>query len=205
MIKPAISFAQRTAHLKPEGAYQVLGKANELEAAGRDIIHFEIGQPDFDTFPNISMVGIRAITEGRTRYTPPAGMPSLQQVIADSRSCVPVRRIAVRFHNALAEAIIAVAKKAGLNRVVLSGGCFQNRRLAERTIRQLRKEHFSPYWLRYSAERRRNCAQPGISSELDLLSAGPLLRKNQAKMARSVSGAEKFTVIPLCAKHSRLH
>ena len=78
-----MSFAQRTTHLKAEGAYQVLAKANLLEATGREIVHFEIGQPDFDTFPNVSMAGIRAITEGRTRYTPPSGMPSLQQVIAD--------------------------------------------------------------------------------------------------------------------------
>ncbi len=78
-----MSFAQRTTHLKAEGAYQVLAKANQLEAAGREIVHFEIGQPDFDTFPNVSMAGIKAITEGRTRYTPPSGMPSLQQVIAD--------------------------------------------------------------------------------------------------------------------------
>ena len=78
-----MSFAQRTTHLKAEGAYQVLAKANQLEAAGREIVHFEIGQPDFDTFPNVSMAGIKAITEGRTRYTSPSGMPSLQQVIAD--------------------------------------------------------------------------------------------------------------------------
>jgi aspartate aminotransferase len=77
-----MKYAQRTSHLKPEGAYQVLAKANQLEAAGKEIIHFEIGQPDFDTFPNVSMAGIRAITEGRTRYTSPSGMPSLQEVIA---------------------------------------------------------------------------------------------------------------------------
>jgi aspartate aminotransferase len=78
-----MAYAQRTAHLRPEGAYQVLAKANQLEATGREIIHFEIGQPDFDTFPNVSMAGIRAITGGRTRYTSPAGMPSLREVIAE--------------------------------------------------------------------------------------------------------------------------
>jgi aspartate aminotransferase len=78
-----MSYATRTSHLKPEGAYQVLAKANQLEAAGKNIIHFEIGQPDFDTFSNIGMAGIRAITEGRTRYTPPSGMPSLRQAIAE--------------------------------------------------------------------------------------------------------------------------
>jgi aspartate aminotransferase len=77
-----MNFTARTSHLRPEGAYQVLAKANELEASGMDIIHFEIGQPDFDTFANISAAGIRAINDGRTRYTPPAGMPSLREVIA---------------------------------------------------------------------------------------------------------------------------
>jgi aspartate/methionine/tyrosine aminotransferase len=61
----------------------VLARANQLEAAGKEIIHFEIGQPDFDTFPNISMAGIRAISEGRTRYTSPSGMPSLREAIAE--------------------------------------------------------------------------------------------------------------------------
>jgi aspartate/methionine/tyrosine aminotransferase len=78
-----MAYANRTGHLKPEGAYQVLAKANQLEAAGREIIHFEIGQPDFDTFSNVSLAGIRAITEGHTRYTPPVGMPSLRKVIAE--------------------------------------------------------------------------------------------------------------------------
>jgi aspartate/methionine/tyrosine aminotransferase len=78
-----ISFAQRTSHLKPEGAYQVLAKANQLEAAGQEIIHFEIGQPDFDTFGNISEAGIRAIADGHTRYTSPSGMPGLQKIVAE--------------------------------------------------------------------------------------------------------------------------
>jgi len=78
-----MGFAARISHLRPEGAYQVLAKANQLEASGKEIVHFEIGQPDFDTFSNISLAGIRAITEGRTRYTPPDGMPSLRAVIAE--------------------------------------------------------------------------------------------------------------------------
>jgi len=76
-------YASRTKHLKPEGAYQVLAKANQLEANGREIIHFEIGQPDFETFPNIITAGIRALTTGFTRYTSPVGMYSLREVIAE--------------------------------------------------------------------------------------------------------------------------
>ena len=76
-------LARRTHHLQPEGAYQVLAQAQAQEAAGREIIHLEIGQPDFETFENISRAGIQAIREGHTRYTPPAGMESLRRAIAE--------------------------------------------------------------------------------------------------------------------------
>ena len=79
-----MSFATRTAHLKPEGAYQVLAKAQALEKDGQEIIHLEIGQPDFPTFANISQAGIKAIQEGKTRYTPPSGMAALKEVIAET-------------------------------------------------------------------------------------------------------------------------
>ena len=78
-----MSFAHRTTHLKPEGAYQVLARANDLEATGREIIHLEIGQPDYATFENVSQAGIEAIRAGKTRYTPPAGMPSLREALAE--------------------------------------------------------------------------------------------------------------------------
>ncbi len=79
-------FASRTDHLEPEGAYQVLARAQQLEAAGRDIIHLEIGQPDFETFDNIRLAGMRAIAEGRTRYTPPIGEIALREAIAADAS-----------------------------------------------------------------------------------------------------------------------
>ena len=75
-------FAQRIAHLRAEGAYAVLARAQALEAQGRDIIHLEIGQPDFDTYEHIAKAGIRAIAEGKTRYNPPAGIPELRQALA---------------------------------------------------------------------------------------------------------------------------
>lgn len=77
-----MKFTERTQHLVAEGAYQVLAKAQELEAQGRNIIHLEIGQPDFETFPNINQAGISAIQDGYTRYTPPVGMKSLREVIS---------------------------------------------------------------------------------------------------------------------------
>jgi aspartate aminotransferase len=88
------AFASRIKHLQPEGAYQVLARAQALEASGREIIHLEIGQPDFDTFSNICLAGIRAISEGQTRYTPPIGMKSLREIIAEEAG----RRRGLTFH-----------------------------------------------------------------------------------------------------------
>jgi len=78
-----MTFAQRVSHLEHEGAYIVLGRAQALEAQGRTILHLEIGQPDFETFPNVSQAGIKAIQDGHTRYNPPVGVLRLRQVIAE--------------------------------------------------------------------------------------------------------------------------
>jgi aspartate aminotransferase len=79
-------FTQRVTHLQPEGAYATLARAQELESQGKRIIHLEIGQPDFDTFPHISQSGMQAIQAGYTRYSPAAGLPRLRQAIAESAS-----------------------------------------------------------------------------------------------------------------------
>ncbi len=76
------SFASRIQTLVPEGAYEAMAKAQQLEAVGRDIIHLEIGQPDFETFAHIASAGVQAITDGHTRYTPSSGLTDLKQAIA---------------------------------------------------------------------------------------------------------------------------
>ena len=70
----------------------------------------------------------------------------IREILADLDRKVPVSEISARFHNALAEAVVAVARQACQIRVVLSGGCFQNRYLTERAVRRLREEGFQPYW-----------------------------------------------------------
>ena len=72
--------------------------------------------------------------------------PMIEAILADLKRGVPIAHISARFHNALAEAIVAVAKQVGQPRVVLSGGCFQNRYLTERTVQRLQEEGFRPYW-----------------------------------------------------------
>jgi len=64
----------------------MLARAQALEAVGRDIVHLEIGQPDFPTFENVAEAGIEAIRQGRTGYNPPTGVPALREVIAEDAS-----------------------------------------------------------------------------------------------------------------------
>ncbi|MFB3921867.1 MAG: pyridoxal phosphate-dependent aminotransferase [Terriglobia bacterium] len=69
--------------LGTESAFEVLVRARELEARGKEIIHLEIGEPDFPTAPHIVESAARALREGWTHYGPPAGLPQLRQAIAE--------------------------------------------------------------------------------------------------------------------------
>jgi hydrogenase maturation protein HypF len=72
--------------------------------------------------------------------------PLVRAIVADLRAGCPVGAVSAKFHNTLAEAAVEVARGEALERVVLSGGCFQNRYLLERTIAKLRAEKFRPAW-----------------------------------------------------------
>jgi hydrogenase maturation protein HypF len=72
--------------------------------------------------------------------------PMIDTMLADVQRGYSVAEISAKFHNALAEAILAVANHVGQSRVMLSGGCFQNRYLTERAVKRLREEKFEPYW-----------------------------------------------------------
>lgn len=78
------TFASRVTFLESEGAYAVLARAKALEAQGRNIIHLEIGQPDFPTPAHVAQAGSDAILGGHTRYTPPAGALDLRAAIAEA-------------------------------------------------------------------------------------------------------------------------
>ena len=77
-----LRLARRMERLGTETAFEVLVKAKALEAQGRDIIHLEIGEPDFDTPGNIIEAGCDALRKGFTHYGPSAGMMELREVIA---------------------------------------------------------------------------------------------------------------------------
>lgn len=77
-----MKLAERMDLLGTESAFSVLAKAKALEARGQDVIHLEIGEPDFDTPGHIIEAGCRALREGHTHYTPTAGIPELREAIA---------------------------------------------------------------------------------------------------------------------------
>lgn len=76
-------FAERMNRLGTETAFEVLARAKALETQGREIIHLEIGEPDFDTPQNIKEAAIKALNEGYTHYVPSAGIPELREAIAN--------------------------------------------------------------------------------------------------------------------------
>ena len=81
-----MKLATRMSRLGTETAFEVLMKARALEAQGREIVHLEIGEPDFDTPSNIVEAAIKALREGQTHYTPSAGIPQLREAIAEEIS-----------------------------------------------------------------------------------------------------------------------
>lgn len=92
--------ARRLAEIKPFHVVELLTRARQLEAEGRDIIHMEVGEPDFPTPEPIANAAVNAIKQAKTLYTQALGLPELRQAISDfyaSRygATVPASRIAV--------------------------------------------------------------------------------------------------------------
>ena len=77
-----MKLADRMSRLGTETAFEVLAKAKALEAQGKEIVHLEIGEPDFDTPKNITEAAIKALRDGWTHYNPSAGLPDLRETIA---------------------------------------------------------------------------------------------------------------------------
>src|SRR5258706_16409422 len=112
--------ASRVSALSGEGAFEVLVAARRLEAAGRHVIHLQIGEPDGATPPHVVEAGVRALHDGHTRYVNPAGLSALRDAISAS---LPWRGV----RGAAAESVVVVpgAKPMGfygLLAVVEAGG-----------------------------------------------------------------------------------
>lgn len=82
MPNPPPRFARRMADISPFRVMELLARARQLEAEGRDIIHMEVGEPDFPTPQPVIEAANRFIATGRVHYTPAAGLPALREAIA---------------------------------------------------------------------------------------------------------------------------
>ena len=78
-----MKLAGRMDRLGTESAFEVLAKAKALEARGREIVHLEIGEPDFDTPPHVIAAAQQALDKGFTHYVPAPGIPELRTAVAD--------------------------------------------------------------------------------------------------------------------------
>src|SRR5829696_4177708 len=79
-------LAERMTRIGSETAFEAAARARDLEATGRSVIHLELGEPDFDTPPNVRAAAQRALDEGWTHYGPPMGLPALREAIANDAS-----------------------------------------------------------------------------------------------------------------------
>lgn len=75
--------AKRMKEIPPSSTFKVLNLAKELERQGKDIVHMEVGEPDFDTPAHIKRAAEEALACGMTKYTPSAGLPELREAIAE--------------------------------------------------------------------------------------------------------------------------
>ena len=96
-MRGKMKLAKRMSRLGTETAFEVLAKAKMLEAEGVDVIHLEIGEPDFDTPENVINAGSTALLSGYTRYGPSPGLSELRDKIADEISST--RKIPVSSEN----------------------------------------------------------------------------------------------------------
>ncbi len=77
-----IRFAERMSRLGTESAFEVLARARQIEATGRDVVHLEIGEPDFATPDNVVEAAVSALHGGATHYTPAGGIPEVRRTLA---------------------------------------------------------------------------------------------------------------------------
>ncbi|BAO44647.1 pyridoxal phosphate-dependent aminotransferase [Thiolapillus brandeum] len=75
-------LARRMAGIEPFYVMDILARARQMDAEGRDVVHMEVGEPDFATPEPIVRAGIQALEEGRTHYTPATGLPALREAIS---------------------------------------------------------------------------------------------------------------------------
>ncbi len=120
-------------------------RSNFEGQAAMDLEFIQIGRITDKCYPfAVTDITSELMTPGRILDL----KPTVLAIIDDLRADVPVSEISAAFHNTLTEMIVDIARRVGEEQVVLTGGCFQNKTLLERTIDRLLAEGFQTYWHR---------------------------------------------------------
>jgi hydrogenase maturation protein HypF len=126
----------------------LIGLHQTVQFEGQAALHLEFALDGIATDERYNADIIDASTSSRPVPLIIDWAPLVRGVLDDLDRRVERGRIAAKFHNTLVEVIVTVARRVGEERVVLTGGCFQNKYLTERTVKRLRSETFRPYWHR---------------------------------------------------------
>src|SRR3954447_25663315 len=81
-VEMVLTLAERSNLIAPSATLAMAAEARRLKTEGIDVLDFALGEPDFDTPPNVQEAAFRAIRSGKTHYTPPAGIPELRDAVA---------------------------------------------------------------------------------------------------------------------------
>jgi hydrogenase maturation protein HypF len=130
-----------------DGVASIIGLRQRLNFEGQAAMELEFAIADAaPTDESYLLPALRQAAGPDDSYLIVDWAPMIMQIVSDHQRKVPIAIISARFHNTLTESIVRVAQHIGEARVVLSGGCFQNKYLTERTVRRLEQEGYRPYW-----------------------------------------------------------
>jgi Hydrogenase maturation factor len=129
----------------------ITGLSQRASFEGQAAMELEWAIGDIESDERYNFTDFQAATSVRDQSSASSMLtidwePMVQEIIRDLSLGTSIQMISVKFHNTLVEMIISTAKRISEEKVVLSGGCFQNRYLIERAIKRLNAERFKPYW-----------------------------------------------------------
>ena len=124
----------------------LVGLSQQMRFEGQAAMELEFALAGIDTHESYDFALTEPKHDADNQSLVVDWSPTIEEIIEDVRRGVAPGEVSARFHNTLVEMIVAVARRSGLERVVLSGGCFQNKYLAEHAIKRLKAEGFRAYW-----------------------------------------------------------
>ena len=132
-----------------DGVASLAGLRQRVRFEGQAAMELEFALQDIDTTEHYEFILTERAVEQNSASAPAWQLdwrPLVSGILQDAALKTSAGIIAARFHNALVEALVAMAGKIGEPRVLLTGGCFQNRYLTERAVLRLKQAGFNPYW-----------------------------------------------------------